>query len=62
MRFTAAPTADFCAELHALGLGEAASGEVAMLEGVTWLDDVPDPLQAPEVAAKGGRLFLAKVV
>ena len=52
MRFTAAPTADFCAELHALGLGEAASGEVAMLEGVTWLDDVPGPLQAPEVAAK----------
>jgi len=52
VRFTAAPTADFCAELHALGLGEAASGEVAMLEGVTWLDDVPDTLQAPE---RGGR-------
>jgi|TARA_B110001469_G_C9444546_1_gene224941 hypothetical protein len=47
VRFTAAPTADFCAELRALGLGEAASGEVAMLEGATWLDDVvvPDPLQ-----------------
>ena len=57
MRFTAAPTADFCAELHALGLGEAAGGEVAMLEGVTWLDDVPHPLQAPEVAAKRDHFF-----
>ena len=31
-----------CAELRARGLGEAASGEVVMLEGVTWLDDVPE--------------------
>ena len=56
MRFTAAPTADFCAELRALGLGEAASGEVAMLEGVTWLDDVPDLAQVPEGAEKLGSL------
>ena len=51
MRFTAAPTADFCAELRALGLGEAASGEVAMLEGVTWLDNVPEGAVAEEVGS-----------
>ena len=39
VRFTAAPTADFCAALRALGIDEAASAEVASLEGATWLDD-----------------------